>query len=213
MSPAMVKQQFATEGKAHSRQRHIAPPQTRASLVARDGPTSRRSAADGGFRHQRISKHPDGIEPEEHEIDWKAQGGDHHRPPRHRRSAVRLQERPVGQRGWALSPWSLPRRTPPRSDVARRPVTEAGPAPASPAAPPCHRPPGPVPVRRSRPGSGPGRGAPAPRPGCWVPVLCTGSQRSLATDRCRHRRWPASLATDPRPPPARLEQLPAAGLP
>ena len=42
--------------------------------------TSCRSAADGGIRHQRSSKHPVEIKPEELEIDWPHHGGDHHRP-------------------------------------------------------------------------------------------------------------------------------------
>ena len=52
-------------------------------------------------------------------------------PPR---PADRRHDPPVGQRGWALSPWSLPRRTPTRSDVARRLATEARPPPTCPAA-------------------------------------------------------------------------------
>ena len=40
MSPAKVKQQPAAEVKAHSRQRRLAPPDTRANLGSRDGRTS-----------------------------------------------------------------------------------------------------------------------------------------------------------------------------
>ena len=57
-----------------------------------------RSAADGGIRHQRSSKHPAEIKPEELEIDWLEHGGDRHLPARHRHPAVRLQERRVVQR-------------------------------------------------------------------------------------------------------------------
>jgi hypothetical protein len=59
-----------------------------------------------------------------------------------------------------------------------------------------HRPPGSVPARRSRPGSEPGRAPPAPHPGGWVLCALHREPARLATDRCRHQRWPARLATE-----------------
>jgi len=59
-----------------------------------------------------------------------------------------------------------------------------------------HRPPGPVPVRRSRPGSGPGHQPPAPHPGGWVRCAKHRRPARLAANRCRHQRWPARPATN-----------------
>ena len=82
--------------------------------------TSCRSAADGGIRHQRSSKHPDEIKPEELEIDWPHHGGDHHHP-----APPPTSSRPsAGTAGCAAQkrrtdPAISRRRTPTRSDDAR----------------------------------------------------------------------------------------------
>ena len=83
----------------------------------------------------------------------------------------------------------------PAQRISRR-TTKARPPPTSQAAPSRQRPPGSVPARRSRPGSEPGRAPPATLPGCWVPVLGTGSQQRLATACCRHQRSPARPVSD-----------------